>query len=288
MADMSIATKYKMLSGHDIPVLGFGVYQTPAAVAEDVVLHAFKFGYRHVDSARAYRNEGPCAEAIKKSGIPRSEIFFTSKVPPRSMGYEQTKSSINSSFSQTGLDYIDLYLIHAPYGGKEGRLGSWRALVEAQHAGRIRSIGVSNYGVHHLDELESYIQELEAQHGKGKGGEISVGQWELHPWLARPDIVAWCRRRGVVMQAYCPIVRNQRAEDPALRPLVRKYGKTPCQVLLRWSLQKGFVPLPKSATPSRIEENADIYGFELTDGEMKSLETDEYAPCAWDPTTSED
>ncbi|KAL9011520.1 MAG: hypothetical protein Q9173_003647 [Seirophora scorigena] len=288
MADMSIATKYKMLSGHEIPVLGFGVYQTPAAIAEDVVLHAFKVGYRHVDSARAYRNEGPCAEAIKKSGIPRSEIFFTSKVPPRSTGYEQTKSSINSSFNQTGLDYIDLYLIHAPYGGKEGRLGSWRALVEAQQAGRIRSIGVSNYGVHHLDELESYIRELESQHGKGKGGEISVGQWELHPWLARPDIVAWCQGRGVVMQAYCPIVRNQRAEDPALQPLVKKYGKTPCQVLLRWSLQKGFVPLPKSATPSRIEENADLYGFELTDGEMKSLETDEYAPCAWDPTTSVD
>ncbi|CAO1605415.1 hypothetical protein XANCAGTX0491_008933 [Xanthoria calcicola] len=264
------------------------VFLRPADVAEEVVLHSFKAGYRHVDSARVYRNEGPCAEAIKKSGIPRSEIFFTSKVPPRAMGYEATKSSITSSFSQTGLDYIDLYLIHAPYGGKEARRGTWLALLEAQQAGRIRSLGVSNYGVHHLDELESYIHELEAQHGKGKGGEISVGQWELHPWLARPDIVGWCRTRGVVIEAYCPIVRGQRFEEPVLKGLGEKYGKTAAQVLLRWSLQKGFVPLPKSVTPSRIEENADIFDFRLTDEEMKLLETGEYAPCSWDPTTSND
>ena len=133
------------------------------------------------------------------------------------------------------------YLIHAPYGGKEARRGTWLALLEAQQAGRIRSLGVSNYGVHHLDELESYIHELEAQHGKGKGGEISVGQWELHPWLARPDIVGWCRTRGVVIEAYCPIVRGQRFEEPVLKGLGEKYGKTAAQVLLRWSLQKvGF------------------------------------------------
>ncbi|KAL8731881.1 MAG: hypothetical protein Q9166_003165 [cf. Caloplaca sp. 2 TL-2023] len=180
------------------------------------------------------------------------------------------------------------YLIHAPYGGQEARQGTWRALVEAQQAGQIRSIGVSNYGVHHLDELESYIKVLEEKNGKGKGGEISVGQWELHPWLARPDIVDWCQKRDVVIQAYCPIVRGQRFEEPVLQPPVKKYNKTPSQVLLRWSLQKGFVPLPKSVTFSRIEENADLYDFKLTDEEMKSLETGEYAPCAWDPTMSDD
>ncbi|MCJ1344198.1 hypothetical protein MMC31_002401, partial [Peltigera leucophlebia] len=260
----------------------------PAAVTEDVVLHSFKCGYRHVDSARVYRNEGPCAEAIKKSGIPRSEIFLTSKVPPRAIGYEQTKSSIESSFTQTGLEYFDLYLIHAPYGGKDARNGSWRALVEAQQAGKIRSIGVSNYGIHHLDELESYIKELEEVNGKGKGGEISVGQWELHPWLTRPDIVQWCQQRGVVIEAYCPMVRGQRLDEPVLEPLVKKYGKTAAQILIRWSLQKGFVPLPKSVTPSRIEENADVFDFELTAEEMNSLTTSDYAPCSWDPTTSHD
>lgn len=112
--------------------------------------------------------------------------------------------------------------------------------MEAQQAGKIRSIGVSNYGVHHLDELESYIKELEEVNGKGKGGEISVGQWELHPWLTRPDIVEWCQKRGVVIEAYCPIVRGQRFDEPILEPLMKKYGKTAAQVLIRWSLQKVY------------------------------------------------
>ncbi|MCJ1321271.1 hypothetical protein MMC15_006615 [Xylographa vitiligo] len=225
---------------------------------------------------------------MRKSGLPRSSIFFTSKVPPGSMGYDATKSEIASTFKETGLDYVDLYLIHAPYGGKEARNGTWRALVEAQKAGQIRSIGVSNYGVHHLDELEAYITELESKSGKGSGGEISVGQWEVHPWLARNDIVGWCQKRGVVVEAYCPIVRGQRFEEPVLQPMVKKYGKTPAQVLIRWSLQKGLVPLPKSVTHARIDENADVYDFELNGEEMKSLETGQYAPCAWDPTISTD
>ena len=235
---------------------------------------------------------------MKKSGIPRSEIFFTSKVPPRSMGYEETKASIESSFKQTGLDYIDLYvcfllrppccylqtppmytlpslhrtavtlivlfpshlethlnrtkptnplllsyLIHAPYGGRTARCGTWRALVEAQRSGKIRSIGVSNYGVHHLDELEAYIRELEAPENggsgeKGSGGQISVGQWELHPWLQRKDIVEWCEKRGVVCEAYCPLVRGTKFEEEGLKKVAGKYGKTGAQVLIRWSLQK--------------------------------------------------
>lgn len=122
-------------------------------------------------------------------------------------------------------------LIHAPYGGKEGRLGAWRALVEAQKAGKTRSIGVSNYGVHHLDELEKYISS-------GGGGQIDVGQYELHPWLARPDIVNWLKKRGCVVQAYSPLVRNTKADEPVLKELGRKYGKTTAQVLIRWSLQK--------------------------------------------------
>lgn len=161
--------------------------------------------------------------------------------------------------------------------------------------------------MHHLDELESYIKELEGQYGKGQGGEISVGQWELHPWLTRPDIVEWCQKRGVVIEAYCPIVRGQRFEEKSLQVLGEKYGKTPAQVLVRWSLQKvgaafndrtgvgvadcflqGFVPLPKSVTQSRIEENADVYDFELKAEDMNLLHTTEYSPCAWDPTISND
>lgn len=199
------------------------------------------------------------------------------------MGYESAKKSIESSFVQTGLDYIDLYLIHSPYGGKEARCGTWKALAEAQNSGKIRSIGVSNYGVHHLDELEEYIKT------SGVGGTIDVGQWELHPWLPRDDIVGWARERNVIIEAYCPIVRGQRANEAVLKSLGEKHGKTWAQILLRWSLQRGFVPLPKSVTLSRIEENAAIYDFELDEEDMKCLSFDHsYAPCSWDPTTSHD
>ncbi|TVY93313.1 putative oxidoreductase [Lachnellula willkommii] len=208
------------------------IRMNPEKECEDVVLQAFKAGYHHVDSAIVYKNEAPCGSAIQKSEFFREGIFFTSKIPTRTLSYDNT----------------------------------------------------NNYGVHHLDELETHIKELEEERGKGKGGIISVGQWELHPWLPRPDIVGWCQKRGVVIEAYSPLVRGERLEDKLLQPLVKKYGKTAAQILVRWSLQRGFVPLPKSVTPSRIVENTDVYDFELTAEDMKSLETDEYSPCCWDPT----
>jgi len=284
MANLNINSKLRMNSGYNIPILGYGVYQTPASVCESVVMLALEAGYRHIDSAAAYRNEAPCSLAMKNSGITREDIFFTSKIPPRNLSYDNTKSQVEKTLQETGFDYIDLMLIHAPYGGREARKGAWRALVEAQEEGKIRSLGISNYGVHHLDEMEVYIKELEEERGTGKGGVISVGQWELHPWLARPDIVSWCQKRGIIAEAYCPLVRGARMDSNLLQPLAKKYGKTSAQILLRWSLQKGFVPLPKSITPSRIKENADIYDFELTPEEMDGLETGEYMPCAWDPT----
>lgn len=308
MAKLTIDSTYRMPSGYDIPVLGYGVYQTPADVASDVVAHALKTGYRHVDSAVGYRNEAASADGMRKSGIPRSELFFTTKVPPRQLGYESAKQHIANSLKETGFDYIDLYLLHAPYGGKEARLGAWKALVEGVETGKIRSIGVSNYGVHHMEELESWIKSTEEKEGKGKGGVLSVNQVELHPWLARKDIVDWCKKRGVILEAYSPLVRATKSDDPLLVPLAKKYNKTTSQILLRWSLQmvsispppfhslliiilrvhQGFVPLPKSVTKSRIEENADLYDFELTAEDMKSLDTGVYEPCAWDPTTSTD
>lgn len=134
------------------------------------------------------------------TGIKREQLFFTSKVAPKDVSYEGAKSNVDDTLKATGLDYIDLYLIHAPYGGKEKRLGAWKALTEAVQAGKIRSIGVSNYGVHHLEELEAHIKEVDASQGNGKGGVLSVNQVELHPWLARPDIVEWCEKRGVIME----------------------------------------------------------------------------------------
>jgi diketogulonate reductase-like aldo/keto reductase len=147
-----------------------------------------------------YRNEAPSAAGIKASGVPREQLFFTSKVSPRDMTYSDAVRSVDASLQKMGLDYIDLYLLHAPFGGKSGRLGAWRALAEAVEAGKVRSIGVSNYGVHHLEELEEYIEKEEAVKGKGRAGVLSVNQVELHPWLARPDIAEWCKERGVLLE----------------------------------------------------------------------------------------
>ncbi|KAJ4287472.1 hypothetical protein N0V88_007659 [Collariella sp. IMI 366227] len=288
MSPLSINTTIKLPSGHEIPQLGFGVYQTPAQDAARCVTEALEAGYRHIDSAASYRNEGPCGEAIRAAAtIPRDQIFFTSKVPVKKISYEGAKAQIDDTIAKSGLEYIDLMLLHAPYGGSAGRKGAWKALVEAVEAGKVRNIGVSNYGVHHLDELERHIAELEEERGgKGKGGVISVGQWEIHPWCQRRDIVDWCAKRGIAVEAYCPLVQAKRWGEPAVKKLAEKYKKSEAQILIRWSLQKGLVPLPKSVTSERIKANADIYDFELTPEEVEDLGTDEYDVISWDPTIS--
>ncbi|EER43092.1 aldo/keto reductase [Histoplasma capsulatum H143] len=234
MAPLRLQSTYKMNSGYEIPVLGFGVYQTPPEKTEKAVLKALQVGYKHIDSAKSYRNEAQCGAAVRASGLNRSDVFFTTKVPWQAMGYQKTKDSIESSLKAANFDYIDLILLHAPYGGSEAREGSWRALVEAQVEGKVRSIGISNYGVHHLDELEEYNKDL--------GGKIDVGQYELHPWLARPDIVEWLQKRNVVIEAYSPLVQATKMGDPLIKKLAQKHSKSPAQILLRWSLQKVRIP----------------------------------------------
>ncbi|KAJ5793482.1 hypothetical protein N7457_000081 [Penicillium paradoxum] len=281
MTKLTLQSKHRLQSGHEIPVIGYGVYLIPSSATEKATLEALDIGFRHVDSAIMYRNEKPCGKAILNSPLDRSQVFFTTKIPPESMGYEATKRAINSSLREAAQDYFDLILIHAPYGGKEARLGSWDALVEAQNAGKTKAIGVSNYGIHHLEELEAYI------HGGG-GGQIDVGQYELHPWLDHSDIVEWLQKRNIIVEAYSPLAHGSRLREPVLASIGKKYGKTPAQVLIRWSLQMGFVPLPKSATPQRIRENADVFDFELAAEDMKLLDTGEYSPTDWDPTVDED
>ncbi|EWC47290.1 hypothetical protein DRE_03409 [Drechslerella stenobrocha 248] len=181
-----------------------------------------------------------------------------------------------------GLGYIDLYLIHAPSGTLAERNGAWKAMVEAQARGEVKHLGVSNYGVRHLEELYEFIGVEEAA-GRN-GGKVEVWQGEVHPWLGRADVRRFCEERGIVVQAYCPLVRAQRFGDPLLEGARERTGKTEAQILVRWSLQMGFVPLPKSERNERIEENADVFDFELTEEEVKTLDTGKYEPCSWDPT----
>ncbi|KAK8193578.1 aldo-keto reductase-like protein [Phyllosticta capitalensis] len=289
----SIGSTYRLKSGYEIPVVGFGVYQTPAADCADLVNHALGAGYRHIDSARAYRNEAGCASglvasAAKQANLKRADLFFTTKVHPRAMSYASARADVEATLASCPEleGYVDLYLLHAPYGGKLARLGAWQALVEAVKEGKVRSIGVSNYGVHHLEELEGWMR-IRGERGMD-GGVLSVNQVELHPWLARDDIVKWCRDRGVLLEAYSPLVRATKNDDPLLVPLAKKHNKTTAQILLRWSLQKGFVPLPKTVSKARIEENASVFDFELDGDDMAKLNTGAYAPCTWDPTVSRD
>ncbi|KAI9727863.1 MAG: hypothetical protein M1834_007909 [Cirrosporium novae-zelandiae] len=289
----TVDSTYPLSTGHRIPIIGFGTagetaahFKVPRTLLIPAISHALEVGYRHIDSAVGYDSERPSSIAIRASNIPREDIFFTTKCMPR--GYEAARKHVEESLRATGFSYIDLYLVHCPYGGREMRLRTWDALVEAQRRSQVRSLGVSNYGVGHLEELWEYIVSREKREGKGAAGGISVAQYELHPWLARPDIVGWCREHGVAVEAYSPLIKGKRMDEPILQALARKYGKSTAQILLRWSLQMRFVPLPKSSTPRRIEENVDVFDFELDGEDMKVLDTGKYEPCTWDPTVSKD
>ncbi|KAK6907226.1 hypothetical protein I203_101216 [Kwoniella mangroviensis CBS 8507] len=278
---LSIDSSIKLASGHSIPQLGYGVYQARSKECENGVKEAIKAGYRHIDSAQAYHNEDVVGRAVLQTDIPRSSIFLTTKympahtVHPSSSVYDILKNSLKK-IDRTGSDqpYIDLMLIHAPFGGEEGRKNNWEALVKAQKEGWIRDIGVSNFGVNHLKSLPS--------------PKPSINQIELHPFCQQREIVKYCGENGIAVQAYSPLIRAdpKRYENPVLVGLAKKYEKEVAQVLIRWSLQKGYIPLPKSVTPSRIKSNADVYDFELTEEDMKALDgLDEGAKgaCSWNP-----
>ncbi|KAK9240281.1 NADP-dependent oxidoreductase domain-containing protein [Lipomyces kononenkoae] len=277
MAQLSITSHVRLSSGYNMPVLGFGVYMAYGEEVINAVYHALKVGYRHIDSATLYENEREVGVAIKKwmhdTGGKREDVFFTTKVWDTDQGYNNTKKAINWSLRQCDLGYIDLYLIHSPYPGRQLRQDTWIAMEEAVEEGKIRSIGVCNYGVKHIKEMDSYAKIKPA-----------VNQLEVHPFLTRKELVEYCQARDIVVQAFCPITRGQKFKDPRVQALVKKYNRTPAQVMLRWSLQRGLVPLPKSSNPKRIEENAKLFDFEIEPKDMESLMTNEYYIVDWDPT----
>ncbi|KAF8979056.1 hypothetical protein BGZ46_005855 [Entomortierella lignicola] len=232
-------------------------------------------GYRHIDTAAGYHNEANVGDAIRKSGIPREEVFVTTKLFDRDHGYDSAIAACELSLEKLGLDYIDLYLIHSPNPGPELRAESWKALQKMVALGKVKSIGVSNYGVHHLKELLSSNPTVRPV----------INQIEVHPWLARREIISFCESQNIAIEAYSPLSRGHKLQDPVVNKIAAKYSKSAAQILIRWSLQKGYIAIPKSSHKERIEQNAEVFDFELADEDMNVLDSlDEDYVSGWNPT----
>lgn len=248
-------------NGVEMPILGFGVFQVPAEETERVVTDALAAGYRHLDTAASYGNEEAVGRAIKASGIPRDELFVTTKLWTHSGGEEGTKRAFDTSLRLLGLDHLDLYLIHQPLGDY---YSSWRAMQELHRQGMIRAIGVSNF---HPDRLVDLIEHNEIT--------PAVNQIETHPYHQRTTDQQVMIERGVQIESWGPLAEGKNGifSDPVLSAIGKAHGKSVAQVTLRWLIQRGVVVIPKSSRPERMAENFDVFDFELTDEDMASIAT---------------
>ncbi|CEL04742.1 Putative Aldo/keto reductase family proteins [Aspergillus calidoustus] len=247
-----------------IPRLGFGVYRSPAEQTKQSSLKALEAGYRHIDTAQFYANEKEVGEAIRDSGLPRSEVFVTTKILSPAGSPEATYKKLLESVDKIGGKdgYVDLFLIHSSSSGSSGRKELWQALEKLLEEGRTKSIGVSNFGVKHIEEMKAYA----------KVWPPHVNQIELHPWNQQRVIDEYCKKHGIIVEAYSPIVRNYKANDPTLVELAKKYNKSTQQVLIRYALQKEWAPLPKTDNPERIVSNADVFDFHISDEDFAVLD----------------
>jgi len=261
--------------GGPIPRLGLGVFQAEAGRETiDAVRWALEAGYRHVDTASMYGNEAEVGRAVRSGSVPRDEVFVTTKLWNDDHGYDRARRALEASLERLDLEYVDLYLIHWPV--PELRLESWRALEDTLDEGLVRAIGVSNYMVRHLEELTAEARIPPA-----------VNQIELHPFnfRSRRDVLDYCQREEIVVEAYSPLTKAQRLDDPVVGEIARAHRRTPAQILIRYGLEKGAVSLPKSANRDRIRENADVFDFRLDADEMARLDDlDEGLATSWDPT----
>ncbi|WP_439818664.1 aldo/keto reductase [Weissella paramesenteroides] len=268
MTISSLTDTFTLANGVEIPVVGFGTWQTPDGdVAYQSVLDALKAGYRHIDTAAAYGNEASVGRAIKDSGIPREELFITSKLWNDSHSYEAAKIALDKSLKLLGLDYLDLYLIHWPNplinrrNWDKANAEAWRYMEDAYTEGKIRAIGISNFQIEHLEALlkTATIRPM-------------VNQLFINPSDLEKDIVAFNEAHDILTEAYSPLGTGSLLAVPEINDIAEKYGKSAAQVLIRWSLQHGFLPLPKSTHAERISQNADVFDFELTDAEVAALD----------------
>ncbi|WP_438445202.1 aldo/keto reductase [Gorillibacterium sp. sgz5001074] len=243
-----------------MPWLGLGVFKVEDGVSvSEVVKSAIAAGYRSIDTAMVYRNEAGVGQGIRESGVPRDQLFITTKVWNADQGYESTLKAFEDSMERLGLDDLDLYLVHWPVKGKY--VETWRALVELYQRGRVRAIGVSNFQIHHLEDVI-----------RDSGVVPMVNQIEYHPHLSQKPLLEFCKRNGIQPEAWSPLAQGRLTDHPALADIGSKYGKTPSQVILRWDLQHGVVTIPKSVRPERQKENAEIFDFELSADDMAAID----------------
>lgn len=263
----SINDCYTLKNGVKIPCIGFGTWQTPNGdECVNSVLCALEAGYTHIDTAEGYENEESVGAAVKKSGIPREKLFITSKLHNDFHGYENTIFAFEKTLEKLGTDYLDLFLIHWPNPLKfrdcwqEANAGTWRAFEELYSAGKIRAIGLSNFRPHHIDELM-------------KTAKIApmVNQIRLCPGNTQNDVVEYCRVREILTEAYSPLGTGKIFAVPEMQALAKKYNRSIAQICVRWSLQMGFLPLPKSVTAERIRENADVFDFTISDEDIAAI-----------------
>lgn len=259
----------KLNNGVLIPQPGFGTFLTPdGETAVNAVRCAIEQGYRHIDTAAVYGNEVSVGEGIRQGGVPREELFVTSKVWNTERGYETTLRAFDKTLKDLGLDYLDLYLIHWPantlqFGDAADGINqeTWRALEKLYNEGMIRAIGLSNFMPHHL---EAVLQKAEVM--------PAVDQIEYHPGFLQQECVDYCKEKGIVVEAWSPLGRGSVLFDELLMGLAEKYGSTVAQLVVRWVMQKGIVPLVKSITPSRIEENYQVFDFQIMDEDMALID----------------
>lgn len=247
-------------NGVKMPQLGFGVFKVKNGnETVESVKKAIEVGYRAIDTAAIYENEEGVGQAIRECGVPREELFITSKVWNTEQGYEMTLKAFENSLNRLGLEYLDLYLIHWP--GKDKYLETWRALEKLYKDGKVKSIGVSNFHVHHLENLlaNSEVKPV-------------VNQIELHPLLTQVEIRDYCAKHEIKVESWSPLGRGNLLEEPTIKHIAKKHGKSSAQVLIRWHLQHDLVVIPKSITPSRIKENAQVFDFSLSLNEMNQID----------------
>ena len=268
--------KLKMNNGLEIPQFGLGVYLTKSGTeCVNAVTWALEAGYRHIDTAKIYGNEREVGEAVRQSGIKRDELFITTKLWNDDHGYESALKAFDKSLKTLDTDYIDLYLIHWPV--KDKRKDSWKALEKIYESGYCKSIGVSNYMILHLEELFSYANVIPV-----------INQVEFSPYNYQKELLDVCLKNKIILEAYSPLTRMKKHDDPKVLPIAKKHNKTVAQVLIRWAIEQEIVVIPKSAHKERIIENANVSDFELDEFDMKILDNlDEGFRVSWDPTKTD-